>query len=468
MNVAVCAAVFAAVLGQPPSATPSQPTIPLTFRPAAAPVPALKYRLVSDLTDRQPGNAATWWLRAGGILAERRLGLTDKHYDWANYDAPAGAVPPEEVRQLLAAAQPALDLADRAARRDRCEWDETPLTLRGLAVPLPEAQRFRELSAVLGLRFRRELSERNFDAAARTLQTGLALARHSAEGGSVIHALIGLSIGASTLRHAEEWIRTPGSPNLYWALTTAPQPLIGLRKPFENELGILHHSFPALRGLDRATKTPEEMRRLGEELTRALHEAYGQPKDEWAVKLTLAGLTTATYPEAKQYLRQHGRTAAQVEDMPALQAVLVYVLEEYDRWRDDTLKWAELPYHQAGPGLRRTRQQLAALGPSLRVLPLTHVVPTLERVAFARARVERKLAGLRCVEALRLYAAAHDGRLPGSLEEITEVPVPADPMTGRPFGYSVKGGRAWLAAPPPAGEPVSPDSAWRYELTVKQ
>jgi hypothetical protein len=431
------------------------------------PVPALKYRLLPATPDRNSDNAALWWLRAGSALAEGRVRLTDKQLDWVHYEAPADAVSLADVRQVLAAAKLALELADLAARRTRCDWDEPPLTLRRIGLQMPEVQRFRDISSVLGLRFRLELAERKFDAAARTLQTGLTLARHSAEGGSLIHTLIGLSLATSTLRHAEEWARTPGSPNLYWALTTVPQPLIGLRTPFENELGVLYQTFPALRDLARESKTPEEMRRLGEEMTRALHGTLGQAKDEWTVKLTLAGLTAATYPEAKQYLLRHGRTAAQVEAMPALQTVLVYVLEEYDRWRDDALKWAELPYPQAGPGLRRTRLQLADLGPSLRVLPLIQVLPPLERVAFARARVERKLAGLRCVEAIRLYAAVHDGRLPATLADITEVPVPADPMTGRPFGYVRKGDRAWLAAPTPAGEPVTPDSAWRYELSVK-
>ena len=40
------------------------------------------------------------------------------------------------------------------------------------------------------------------------------------------------------------------------------------------------------------------------------------------------------------------------------------------------------------------------------------------------------------VEALRMYAAAHDGTLPDKLDDVSEVPVPADPGTGLPFEYS--------------------------------
>ncbi len=101
------------------------------------------------------------------------------------------------------------------------------------------------------------------------------------------------------------------------------------------------------------------------------------------------------------------------------------------------------------------------------MLPLLQVVPAVDRVALARARLERKFAGLRCVEAVRLYAAAHDGKLPGTLEEIKDVPVPSDPLTGRPFAYAVRDGRAVLTAPAPVGEP-SAENAWRYELTIRQ
>jgi hypothetical protein len=181
----------------------------------------------------------------------------------------------------------------------------------------------------------------------------------------------------------------------------------------------------------------------------------------------LAGVVAATYPDAKKHLLKNGRSAEQVEAMPSLQAVLIYVLDEYDRWRDDTLKWAELPYYQAGPGLIQTRRQLESLGPSLRVLPLIQVMPAVERVSFARARLERKLAGLRCVEALRMYAASHEGKLPGTLAEVSDVPIPRDFVTGRPFDYALKGDRSILSTPL-VGDSYYADEPWRYELTMKR
>lgn len=49
--------------------------------------------------------------------------------------------------------------------------------------------------------------------------------------------------------------------------------------------------------------------------------------------------------------------------------------------------------------------------------------------------LERLMAALQCVEAIRLHAALYEGQLPASLAEITDVRVPLDPVTRRPFLY---------------------------------
>lgn len=49
--------------------------------------------------------------------------------------------------------------------------------------------------------------------------------------------------------------------------------------------------------------------------------------------------------------------------------------------------------------------------------------------------IERLVAALQCVEAVRLHAAIYEGRLPETLAEITDVRVPLDPVTRLPFVY---------------------------------
>ena len=70
-------------------------------------------------------------------------------------------------------------------------------------------------------------------------------------------------------------------------------------------------------------------------------------------------------------------------------------------------------------------------------------------------RLDQRIALLRHVEALRLYAAEHDGTLPAKLSEIS-VPLPDDPFTGKPFRYEVAGDTAHLRGSPPLGEEQEP------------
>ncbi|MEN6426298.1 MAG: hypothetical protein ABFE13_13100 [Phycisphaerales bacterium] len=75
------------------------------------------------------------------------------------------------------------------------------------------------------------------------------------------------------------------------------------------------------------------------------------------------------------------------------------------------------------------------------------------------------LAALQCVEAIRAYAAAHDGKLPMVLTDITEGSVPQDPMSGGPFRYSRTGLTAVLESTLPAG--VAERRRIRYEISIQ-
>jgi hypothetical protein len=65
---------------------------------------------------------------------------------------------------------------------------------------------------------------------------------------------------------------------------------------------------------------------------------------------------------------------------------------------------------------------------------------------------------LRCVEAVRIYAAEHDGKLPARLDDV-RLPLPVDPATGKPFTYKLDGKTAHLH-----GEPLVVQV--RYEVTI--
>jgi hypothetical protein len=88
--------------------------------------------------------------------------------------------------------------------------------------------------------------------------------------------------------------------------------------------------------------------------------------------------------------------------------------------------------------------------------------------------LKRRIDSLRIIEAVRHHLATHDAKLPGSLDEIRDLPIPLDPLTNEPFGWSIDGDTATLTAPALPPEVVAPDSAiarraaLEYRLKVGQ
>jgi hypothetical protein len=68
---------------------------------------------------------------------------------------------------------------------------------------------------------------------------------------------------------------------------------------------------------------------------------------------------------------------------------------------------------------------------------------------------------LRIFEAMRLYAATHDGQWPDRLADITEVPIPTNPIDGKPFVYKREGNKAILTC-----EKGPWNIPWRHEITL--
>ena len=89
------------------------------------------------------------------------------------------------------------------------------------------------------------------------------------------------------------------------------------------------------------------------------------------------------------------------------------------------------------------------------------LLPALKSVKQSETRMLWIIARLRIFEALRIYAAAHDGQLPERLGDIREVPIPVNPFDDQPFTYHRDGNRAMLGV-----ENGPPNLPWRYEVTM--
>jgi len=89
-----------------------------------------------------------------------------------------------------------------------------------------------------------------------------------------------------------------------------------------------------------------------------------------------------------------------------------------------------------------------------------------ETVHLLMNRLDRNIAALQCIEAIRLYAAAHNGQFPNELSDITQVSVLDDPVTQKLIIYHRTGSKAFLEAP--AAKGTADKYTFRYELSLRK
>jgi hypothetical protein len=448
--------VCALLLGLPlvaGAAPPKQPAIivRMTVQPKAAPKPALKYQLLPELREMNPGNPIQGYLKC---FMEQNWFFGDKkvNNDRDRFrEMPLKNLPLKEMQYYCT--NTGLRQADYAARLDTPDW-QILLKLKsdGFGLLLPDAQKLRALADALQIRFRIEIAERRFADAIATAKTMLALARHFNEHPTAIGDLIGIAIGFLALSRVDEMIGQPGCPNLFWALTDLPSPFIDLRKGLQGERTLIEAVLPDLD--DREPMTDAKLRKIVDRLQKEINgpkdpdgavRAWfeGRAKDKEYVQAARKRLIEASAPA----------DAAKFNSLPPLQIVLLDAKLDYETVRDEVMKGLALPYWQA----RRILESIPPI-PGEKQTPLIMLLSSFDKVKRAQARLDQRIALLRCVEALRIYAAAHDGKLPAKLDDIG-LPLAVDPATGKPFSYKVEGKTAHLH-----GEPLAVEV--RYEVTI--
>lgn len=443
-----------------------QRVVRMNIRPAAESVPALRYELMPGILDQGPGNAAMGYSRAFSpewFVTLRRPGLSEKILE--SVETPLRELPRKELDLLRTL--PLLQELDRAARRSTCDFEMAArIREHGIHLLIPEMQAMRLIGTCNAVRARLELADGRFDQAQHSLQTGFALARHLGECPVLVISLVGTAMAQSHLNVVEDWIRAPGSPNLYWALTNLPQPFLDFHQAMELEVrAMILVQIPRLRDLEKAHLSSPELLELRDQTARAMHQMAGSDSVDWQAAAAVAGWTLRYYAEAKRDLIASGMPAAEIESMPTLQVVLIHGYRRFRTLQDDAVKCFRLPYWEAQPRLLALEKDLRASGQRSSLLPFQDYLPNPAGLRAAMARTERRIAILRCVEAIRAHAAAHDGKLPAKLTDIREVPIPTDPMTGKSFDYQLEGDLAVLRALPLPGDPPVANSL-RYELTL--
>lgn len=440
--------------------------------PAAAPVPALRYRLLPELRDLKPGNAALLYQRAinyESFLAWNK-DFGDKLGDWL--ENPQEKIPATALKTFP---RGALEELERGARCENCDWQlSDQLREKGPALPLPDLHQLRRMGQILCLRAGKEMRDGQAEKALRTLESTIALSRHLAEGPTLIHSLVAISLCEQVADQLEEFIQLPSSPNLYFALIDLPRPLVDLRKGMQGERLMMEAVFPGLRDALRDPELPPfSAKKMQEYLANwtGLSGTKGGVREATSPQFTL-GIAIASakiYPEAREHLIRLGRTSEQVDKLPIVEVALLYAWAQYEELFDESQKWANLPYWQALPGLADARAQIQMNRAEFWIkggIPLTSfMLPAVEKMSLAQGRMERRFAALQHLEAIRLFASTQ-GKLPETLTLLKNTPLPLDPLRGKNFEYVLKDGKASLSAPAPVTNWSSGDNVLRYELSL--
>jgi hypothetical protein len=460
----------------PDQPVPTQTVIKMTLHPVGPSEPALRYKLLPEVRDREPGNAAVLYLRSFspewyiGSQASRIKDFDTNAEKW-RHETPLKELPLKELQWVIDSNS--LKEVDRAARRSYCDWELTPrLRAEGIGTLLPDVQSFRQTVRFLMLRARAQLAQGKLGDAMYTLQTSLGMSRDLATGPTLIHALVAIALGTIALERLEEVIQQPGAPNFYWPLTDLPRPFISLRPGMEGERLVLDWMFPGGRALLHDPTAPRpSLEKLRETVQMIRKLAEDEPKDTGPVAEMIKRSfddKAATLPEARAALKLYGWTDAQIDTLPGPLANSLLEIHNYDRYYDEMVKLYTLPYPMVKPAVAAVEARLKEEKQRFQagVLLAGMLLPATNKVIDAARRIDRRVSLIRAVEAVRLYAAKHGGKLPEKLADVTEVPVPDDPATGKPFGYALEGDKAVLTAPTPPGETPNQAINLRYELTI--
>jgi hypothetical protein len=450
--------------------------IRLTVYPEGLTTPAQKYRLLPEGRDLVPGNAAVLYYRAMTVFAENATLLDELNSGiWDKWlEMPLAELPLDEVSSKLEIFQRLFRQLDQAALRRHCDWqlNDRP---EGIGLILPEIQKVRNVTRVLAVRVRYHVAGRRYAEAVQVLGTGYAMARHLGEGPTIIHVLVAAAIAHILDYRLEEMLQQRGAPNLYWALTVLPRPYFDPQPAIDQDEGILERTWPMLKRLEDGPLTAAQIHEMQQQ-TGESYRTFGFKAPTSVDVLAQTFEQARNLPTARKVLLADGLSAEQVDAMLPFQVVALYSLREFRRAWEDYVPWLHVAEFTREAGYQRARNRMTTAAIRLEKLVLNPAgvlanggflgPPAYDKVYNAMGRTDRRFACLRCVEALRLYAANHSGQLPASLKDVTEVPVPADPVTDLPFVYEVHGDKAKLSCPVRPGEKPIPYYTMVFEVSL--
>ncbi len=445
--------VGSAAIAQPPPAPKEGPwVIPLTVYPVAEPKPALKYLLLPEARDINPGNQIPAFYKC--FMEQHNLYRSKESIDQRELWAKASLSELAQVKSLIGYGGSSTRQADYAARLETVDWAIlSQLKVEGIFLLIPDVQQLRELAQVLKVKLRGEIARKDFDTAIRTTQTLLALARAFESHPTLIGQLVGIAIATLTFDTLEEFVQQPGAPNLFWALTDLPTPFISLRHGMEGERAWINKEFDILGQHEPLSEA--EVKTLITKLNPLVENIKKQTAAEW-FQSQIADMNVLK--AAPDRLAKLGFPPDKLAKFSQLQLVMADDFMRYLVFRDAEMRWTNVPIAQI-PSDAFTAKSPGGI--------FVEASPATVRVMQAQARLQQRIDSLRIEEAVRAYAAANEGKFPASLD-LTKLPLPTDPISGKSYRLELKEGKATIRGTPPADRAKEPAFNRVLEITIQK
>lgn len=420
--------------------------IPITISPASIPKPASRYLLQPQYTEIQPGEKLAGFLKC--FMEQNVFFNTEnsmKREAWNQL--PLDELPLDEIKEHgvfngIAYNPPYAGMMvfmDQAARYDRVEWNiRYNLRKDGWGALLPDVQKLRELASVLKLRMRAEIKAGEFAKAAETSKTLFGLARMLEQHPTLIGYLVGVAIATIAVEALEEMVQQPGCPNWYWGLTELGSPVLDLRLAVQGERTLLSEQYRPL--LDATGPISQsELAKYLKQLDTDLAVEFGGKNDTFpaTTHYTKLAENAKQVEAARAFLIDWGMKPEHVKTFTPLQVIATYDLRQYEVHRDEYIKLIPLPLWQFRPLAASLEDNLKQLKDDGKLLLAPRMVSSFGKVRQIQARLDQRVAFLRVIEGIRLYAHENGGTLPASLDDIP-LPLPLDPVNGLPFVYGVR------------------------------
>lgn len=445
----------------------------MTISPKALPDPLLRYRVNIFATEKETGNAYPLYVAA---LKEfhnrlqqamtamyqsetyRKLDPDKEGYQqeieklqfkafplysyWGMRDHPE--ITAEEEAGSYQSLNEVYRLMEKASKKTYYDWGDT-YEYKGIATNLGHLQEARTLTRYLVDKANWEIRNGKYDDATRTICVGLAHADHILESrppSFLVGMLVGTALESAMHEQLFQLAAQPGAPNLYPALmqlTKTSRPWLDAMQS-ETLFLLPKHSDNAF-WESQDSLSPDQAENILDELCTMLFIAFDGEfiKDTRSMTMTAAALTS--YLPAKQRLLQKGFSEEAIEALTTYQIVAPFVFEELKRAYDLMLVEASMPVGETHTSFQFDEYVMDRhrnpRSPSDFMVAM--LMPATLAAQSAFHRQQQTLDLLKIVEAI-CYSAAVHGKLPASLDEITELAVPKIcPITAKPYGYHSSG-----------------------------